>query len=131
MLFVHGSYLNSDKYILDLPDVIEEIETIRKNNFKIEFFGHTHMKVVFIETEGALTITDKWMELNPNRIYIINPGSVGQPRDKEQFASYLIFDPIKYRILYRKITYNIDNTIKKMQKAGFPPFTYNRLRLGI
>ncbi len=131
ILCVHGSSRVPDRYIIDLPDIVEEIEGLRKTNYKIEFFGHTHMKVIFVETDGPLTLNEDWLPLNPDKLYLANPGSVGQPRDREQFASYAIFDPGKYQIIFRKVEYDIEKVIRKMQREKFPPFTYNRFRLGI
>lgn len=129
--YVHGSFLSPDKYILESPDVIQEVEDLRKNEINIEFFGHTHTKIIFIEEEGMIIPQDKWISLETDKIYLVNPGSVGQPRDRDQAASYLIYDTDNQSVLYRRIEYAVDKTIKKMQKEGFPPFTYNRLKLGL
>lgn len=131
MTFVHGSLLDPDKYILEYADILQEMEILRLKGKKIEFFGHTHMKIIYVEDEGPITPNQEWIKLNHNKIYLINPGSVGQPRDREPSASYVIFDPAGYRILFRQIPYDVNVTIAKMKKEGFPAFTYNRLKLGI
>lgn len=129
--YVHGSILDSDKYILESTDVIEEIEELRRQKLLIEFFGHTHMKIVYVEEEGMVLPKEKWIGVNHSKIYLINPGSVGQPRDRDPLASYLVFDPEKKRILFRRLKYDVNKTIEKMKRENFPPFTYNRLKMGL
>ena len=129
--FSHGSLLNTDKYIVKSLDIMEEVEELRSLNIKVEFFGHTHMKMIFAEDEEPIAPSLEWIQLNPELIYLINPGSIGQPRDKDFASSYALYDLEKNQVLYRRVEYDIEQTIQKMKEEGFPPFTYNRLRLGI
>jgi predicted phosphodiesterase len=130
-VFVHGSFTDPDKYILESQDIVEEVETLRKKNLNVEFFGHTHMKVIFMEEEKPICPQEDWVTLAKDRIFLVNPGSVGQPRDRDTAASYVIFDSEKCAILYRRVVYDMNKTIEKMKQKNFPPFTYNRLKLGI
>lgn len=131
IVFSHGSLLSTDKYIMESLDIMEEVEELRNLKIKVEFFGHTHMKVIFVEDEKPISPSLEWIKLNPQLIHLINPGSIGQPRDRDPASSYVLYDLKNNQVLYRRIEYDVEQTIEKMKKEGFPPFTYNRLRLGM
>ena len=63
--------------------------------------------------------------------YLINPGSVGQPRDKNPLASYAIFDTESRAITFKRVSYSIPKTQDKILKAGLPQSLANRLSLGV
>lgn len=129
--FVHGSIDDPDKYLLKSPDILEDLKKMKNRGLKIEFFGHTHIRMFFEEDKKPLIPKNDWYQLSTDKIYLINPGSVGQPRDRSPQASYLLFNPENYKMLYRKIPYNIELTIEKMKDLNFPSMIYDRLKLGI
>ncbi|HOJ50486.1 MAG TPA: metallophosphoesterase family protein [Spirochaetota bacterium] len=131
-ILVHGSLKNLDKYLVENEDIIEEVEELKESGFKIEFFGHTHISRVIVDEKKPIKPKgNEKIKLNPDNIYLINPGSVGQPREADNRASYIIFDSDNLTVTYRKVNYDIEKTIKKIKSIGLPEFLANRLKFGI
>jgi len=121
--FVHGYPPESPtKYLFELSD--EEIqESLSQMVEKYCFIGHTHDLEILILENNRLTrrpLEKGIFPLNPNNKYIINSGSVGQPRDGNSQAKYVIWNSDTNELSVRYITYNISDTVKKIYKAGLP-----------
>jgi diadenosine tetraphosphatase ApaH/serine/threonine PP2A family protein phosphatase len=104
------------------------------NNFdeKICFVGHTHIPVTFTERGGKYGVIEASMfEIKPNMRYIINVGSVGQPRDGDKRASFCIYDTATRIIEIIRVAYEIESVQRKMRDIGLPDFLIERLALGI
>lgn len=99
-----------------------------KNQFNtLCFFGHTHVPSVFIKGDKPVPpITDSIL-IEPDSQYLINVGSVGQPRDKNKKASYAIYDTETKMVAIQRVEYDIELTQQKIRKAGLP--FRNALRL--
>jgi len=99
--------------------------------------GHTHVPVIFrfIDQGGTRTCqVDRLWEtesypLGPERL-IINPGSVGQPRDGDSRASYAVLDTDAHTLHYHRVQYDIEKTQQLMEKAGLPLRLIARLSYG-
>lgn len=96
--------------------------------------GHTHMPFVFEEdglivNEGYMSDGDM-LRLGEKRL-IINPGSVGQPRDHDPRAAFGIYDSDKGEIYHYRVEYDVKTTQAKMEKAGLPVALINRLKFGV
>lgn len=97
--------------------------------------GHTHVPVVFRESElsdecdEALPDYTAPMKLNHQRM-IINPGSVGQPRDNNPFSSYALLDTDNGLWKYRRVPYNVENTQRQLRNLGFPERLITRIAQG-
>ena len=129
--FVHASPFEPDqwRYII-APNAA--IEGFMHFDGKICFNGHTHLPQIFIEQEDALPrcqIGHDFLPAPENR-YIINVGSVGQPRDNDNRACYLIFDTDEYEVIYRRVEYDIATTQTKMAELQMPELLINRLAIG-
>jgi diadenosine tetraphosphatase ApaH/serine/threonine PP2A family protein phosphatase len=68
--------------------------------------------------------------LNKEELYLLNPGSVGQPRNGDPRSSYLIFDTQENTVRFRLIDYDLSKTIKKIVDADLPEFLAKRLMNG-
>jgi len=101
------------------------------------FVGHTHAPIIFEETThngvasavAWLPAYDEPIELPAGRL-IINPGSVGQPRDSDPRASYLILDTDARTFLFRRVEYPVELTQQRMYKLGLPMRLAARLSNG-
>ena len=95
--------------------------------------GHTHVPVAFtLEGESAGVIHAEEQSdasLDGERL-LINPGSVGQPRDGDPRSSYLILDLAARRVTWHRVSYDIDAVRARMQAAGLPGRLIERLRHG-
>jgi len=132
-VFVHGAISGKDDYILNTANGIENIKLLKQQypEHNICFFGHTHIKNIFFEDEGFLPVSYTTpVTLKPDYCYLINPGSVGQPRDGNPDASYLIFDEENTTVQHVVVPYDIKLAQKKIIDAGLPPFLASRLEMG-
>ena len=103
---------------------------------KIVFFGHTHVPAsyAFHPKTGAfksvMPSRTGTLKLDPEWKWLINPGSVGQPRDKDPRAAYLIYDPVESIVEQRRVEYDFKKTAKKIMKAQLPITNAKRLYIG-
>lgn len=97
------------------------------------FYGHTHTLNFFEEglaPEKGLEVALGTCRLHPDKRYIINPGSVGQPRDGiNNHAKYLIWDMENETVTYRDVQYDVMRTVTKLRRLNFPSFNAQRLLL--
>jgi predicted phosphodiesterase len=95
--------------------------------------GHTHRPLVFRESRGRMKplIPDPGsrLELDGKRL-ILNPGSVGQPRDGDPRSSYLVIDMDAGHVTWHRVAYDIAATQAAMLAAGLPPRLARRLSFG-
>ncbi|MCD6518871.1 MAG: metallophosphoesterase family protein [Anaerolineae bacterium] len=117
----------------------ESIAKINFTHFETTFclVGHTHVPIIFqYDTEtsrclAAMPPEREPFQLETNRYrYIINPGGVGQPRDGDPRAAYMLLDLEEKVFEYRRVSYDIAATQKKMRAAGLPFRLIARLELG-
>ncbi len=99
--------------------------------------GHSHVPVIFAFNENKPNFCDAFVPpenepvfLDPDFRFIINPGSVGQPRDGDPRASYAILDSEKGVVELRRVVYPVDKTQAMMEKVGLPPRLIARLSFG-
>jgi diadenosine tetraphosphatase ApaH/serine/threonine PP2A family protein phosphatase len=107
-------------------------ETFRLLNTNICFIGHTHVAGMFIQEENnALEYReDNFVGIKARNKYIINVGSVGQPRDGNPKAAYCIYDTDKKEVWIKRIGYDIEKTRENIIAAGLPHFLGDRLLVG-
>ena len=100
----------------------------------IGLHGHTHIPVAFVEDDGRVTVVSpnrqRRLELKGRRA-LINPGSVGQPRDGDPDASYLILDPEAGTVSWHRVRYDVGDVQRQMREAGLPPSLVSRLTVGL
>ena len=107
-LFVHGSPTGFDEYILNNWDARDAFRIMELRDDHLCFFGHTHFPCV-IQEDPSIEMDpyhEGWVCLNADNRYLINPGSVGQPRDRNPKLSFCLFDPHLYAV--RNIRLNYD-----------------------
>jgi len=131
-LLVHGAPVNYFEYILDKRAAAAAFE---RTDARVVFVGHTHIAEYWVrEPDG--TIGHKHMqhggllELDVEKRYIIDVGSVGQPRDLNPQASFVRYDPAEMRVEWLRYDYPIAEVQKKMRAAGLPRYLVDRLSLG-
>lgn len=131
-LLVHGAPVNYFEYILDKDAAGRAFD---RTDAGIVFVGHTHIAEYWSrDAEGA--IGHKHMQhggeltLEPDKRYIIDVGSVGQPRDLNPMASFVRFDPQERRVEWVRYEYPIGEVQRKMREAGLPAYLVDRLSAG-
>jgi predicted phosphodiesterase len=129
---VHGSLSDEDGYLITVEDAWLELDVVGSG---VVFFGHTHIQGGFnqrgpfarvqrIDPDGLLSITN-------GDAFLVNPGSVGQPRDGNWHAAYAIYDASTGEAEFRRCAYDIDVTQRKIIESELPPVLAERLALGV
>jgi predicted phosphodiesterase len=135
-LIFHGAPKNPDAYIFYLFQAKKAFNYMRKKTagVAVGFFGHTHKRAVWQrDVRGkvsSLDIPTETLLLDPEQMYLINPGSVGQPRGKNWEASYLIFTNEPDTIQFRSVSYDLHSAQAKIREAQLPEFLAERLAGG-
>jgi diadenosine tetraphosphatase ApaH/serine/threonine PP2A family protein phosphatase len=94
------------------------------------FHGHTHIPKVYIKSDKVREVVADSINIEPNYKYFINAGSVGQPRDGDPRACYVIYDSQSGIIVFRRIEYDMATTQQKIVAAGLPEILADRLEEG-
>jgi len=129
-LFVHGSPPDSALiYILEYAFTgMEEVFT--RFTQPVAFVGHTHLLHLYAFCGGkaeSLALSQQVYTLERSKRYIINIGSVGQPRDHSSAARYVVFDENDWSFEPRFVPYDIDKTARLIREKGFPGYNADRL----
>ena len=132
MMICHGSPYDEDEYVFTehhAAQVMALFET------PVILYGHTHLPVIFAMDNqrhvwGASIHEDAKFHLKPGLRYLINPGSVGQPRDRNPRASFVLYDDEKKTVQFFRVRYDVRKTQKAILKAGLPPILAHRLAVG-
>lgn len=128
--FVHSSLHRPEswRYLFGTPDTFIDFQLMEK---KILFVGHTHVPVIF-ENDGReiKALNSSELSLDVDKKYIINSGSVGQPRDRDPRASFAIFDLERNFVEIIRVEYNIKEAQRKILDAGLPEVLATRLSYG-
>ncbi len=133
-LAVHGSPRDPvEEYILDLPTALAVFSA---HAFAVCLVGHSHIPGAFIlEEDGAVAartlLPEDTVHLEPTSRYILNVGSVGQPRDGDPRASYLLLDTAARTATLHRVHYAIEVTQKKIVAEGLPISLARRLSIGL
>jgi diadenosine tetraphosphatase ApaH/serine/threonine PP2A family protein phosphatase len=132
-LLVHGSVLDpAAEYVVNTGDASESFGA---EPFAVCFFGHTHLPVGFWTDGGPHVnrrglVDARALQLEPDTRYMLNPGSVGQPRDGDQRASYMIFDGEARTATVHRVEYAIETAQRKIRDARLPEVLADRLAVG-
>ncbi|HWB83752.1 MAG TPA: metallophosphoesterase family protein [Bryobacteraceae bacterium] len=132
---VHGSPLDEDEYLVGCEDAAESFPYLSS---KLVFFGHTHLQGGFLWNHSRVESIRgtaprshrQLLEIDPKCAYLINPGSVGQPRDGDPRAAYILYDSDAAMLAYRRVRYDLDQAQRKILNAGLPPTLAERLAVG-
>jgi diadenosine tetraphosphatase ApaH/serine/threonine PP2A family protein phosphatase len=136
---VHGSPFKPGQweYVLSEQDADTGFGACDK---KVIFVGHTHIPAAYVELEckrlftgvmRRITSADpESLEIEPRYRYLLNPGSVGQPRDGDPRAAYGIFEPEAGRYALVRVPYDVEKASRKVRKAGLPEGLAERLKAG-
>jgi len=136
--FVHGSPIDEDEYVVTLHDAIGPLSA---RPISVTFFGHTHLQGAFsfkmtagdayrpaYKTVGQNEISQ--FALKPDVRYLVNPGSVGQPRDGDWRAAFAIFDTESWMVTFQRAPYNLKSAQDRIFAANLPQRLATRLAAG-
>ena len=129
----HGSPFDEDAYIFDELDALRALKASVRT---LCLFGHTHYPITFeLSTDGFYATgpserAETPLDLRNGSKYLVNPGSVGQPRDGDPRAAYAIVDTDAQRIDLFRVPYDVEAAQAKVMKAGLPEVLAQRLGVG-
>ena len=131
LTLVHGSLYEPEMFHY-VQDVYSAIQTFGLMKRRVCFIGHSHSPVIFSKVGDDIAHTrQSRVALEEGVLYIVNVGSVGQPRDGDPRACYAIFDLDDNTIELKRVPYNIKKAQAKILKAGLPRVLAERLSTGI
>jgi len=136
--FVHGSPNDEDEYVVSLGDALAPLITL---STPLTFFGHTHLQGGFFANGSSAdgfrpeyrTVGQSEsvpLQLKNNARYLINPGSVGQPRDGDWRAAFGMFDTEEQVFHFHRTPYNLKEAQDRIFAAKLPPRLATRLAAG-
>jgi predicted phosphodiesterase len=128
----HGTPIDEDAYIFG---EIEALNVFRQTAFPLCFFGHSHFPVIFgLSPDAIQTVLTEppsfHFRLEPGMRYLVNPGSIGQPRDGIPLASFAMFDSDTRTVAIHRVRYPLERAQRKILGAGLPRPLADRLSLG-
>lgn len=135
---VHGSPADEDEYVTNPTDAWESLHVTKA---RITLFGHTHIQGAFA-TDGeemfelmpyyssACEAEQDELRLRKGARYLVNPGSVGQPRDHDWRAAFALFDDEASRIAWYRVPYRVEAAQASIRAAGLPDLLADRLSEG-
>jgi predicted phosphodiesterase len=129
----HGSPEDEDTYI---TSELLALRALKQAARPVCFYGHTHVPVAFRLTDTGFDFirtehrAEMRVSIDPGVRYLINAGSVGQPRDGDARAAFGIFDGGQRAVIVRRVAYAVERTQQKILQAGLPQALARRLGLG-
>lgn len=129
---VHGAPVYHFDYILDVIDAQAAFE---RTDAALTFVGHSHIAEVYFQDSAGRTYQQRLLhggriEISPEYRYIVNPGSVGQPRDRNPQASFAVFDASEGFVDVRRVTYDVRRVQDRIEAAHLPSQLGDRLAIG-
>ena len=127
IVYVHSSPHKPENwsYIVSREDALYEFRYFKGS---AAFVGHSHKSGIYCHDGDTF---DDEVILNENKRYIINVGSVGQPRDGNSNAAYAVYDDKLRCVNINRVAYNVESAAEKIIDAGLPSFLSSRLTSGI
>ena len=125
ILCVHGSPFDRDEYVMTQAQMKAVLDYI---DSWLCFCGHTHQQYLF-DGDG-IRIGPIETVLSRDKKYLINPGSVGQPRDGDSRAAFATLDTDTGALHMQRVEYDIQDTASRIHQAGLPEYLADRLFAG-
>lgn len=133
-IMVHGSLASRDAYILSTKEVVENRKIMLEEykEMRVCFFAHTHVPLLVGMDSVVKDLKEtKAFELDPEEVYLVNPGSVGQPRDKCPLSAFGVFDTSSWTMTFFRERYDIEGAKGAIRAAGLPEKFARRLEIGV
>ncbi len=129
----HGAPFDEDHYIFDADDALHALNAATR---PVCIFGHTHLPVIFTREGDAFDgfvpngEPSTRIPLAADVRYLVNPGSVGQPRDGDPRAAYALYEADGPALVLHRVDYPVEAAQRRIRTAGLPPALANRLAIG-
>ena len=132
MFFTHSSPSNPQDWVYVFPDSEETVfEAFNSLMYSLNFIGHTHWPSIMIQEDDRIILhSEHSIEIANSHFYLINVGSVGQPRDFDSRSCYALYDTDTNEIMLVRVEYDLRITQKKIREKHLPMFLAERLEKG-
>ena len=136
IVLVHGAYQDEDEYVFTPA---QALEGLLDSTAPVTFFGHTHHQGGFSHHDSTLEVLQihprssesfAALRLEDSRRYLLNPGSIGQPRDSDPRAGFAIADLDHQIVEFWRVPYDISAVQERMRAAHLPEPLVQRLTVG-
>ena len=132
VILCHGSPNDEDEYVFHEGHAAA---IFAMHDAPVIFYGHTHLPVIFSvdqdgEVRGMRAQPGEVIHLDRHTRYLVNPGSVGQPRDRNPESSFALYDSDKMTVQFQRVRYDYRKTQQAILRAGLPHILADRLATG-
>jgi diadenosine tetraphosphatase ApaH/serine/threonine PP2A family protein phosphatase len=136
VVLVHGAFQDEDEYVFTPA---QALEGLLDSSSQVTFFGHTHHQGGFSYQDQELEVlslhprsneTRCALRLDDSKRYLLNPGSIGQPRDTDPRAGFAIADLENHTVEFWRVPYDITGVQQRMRGAKLPEPLVLRLQVG-
>jgi predicted phosphodiesterase len=132
---LHGSPVDEDEYVVSTFAASQVAPYLE---LQVSFFGHTHLQGGFLCHRNGIRRLPRpgpnekrcTVEIEHTTLHLLNPGSVGQPRDGDARAAYAIYDSDERTVEFRRTPYDVPRAQAKIREAGLPELLADRLEFG-
>ena len=132
---VHGAPYDEDDYVMGSDEAAQAFGYLER---RLVFFGHTHVQGGFIWNRSRVESISRTplrslaqtIQIDAECAYLINPGSVGQPRDGDPRAASVLYDSDAQQVTFRRTAYDVEAAQRQIHEAGLPSILADRLSLG-
>jgi len=132
MFLAHASPCKSDEWAYVFPDSeLAVFEAFNSLVYRLNFIGHTHWPSIMIQEDDKIILhTHPQINIQDDRYYLVNVGSVGQSRDRDPRSCYAIYDTVARKVTLERVDYDITQTQRKIVEKNLPLFLAQRLEKG-
>ncbi|MBI2299058.1 MAG: metallophosphoesterase family protein [Armatimonadetes bacterium] len=133
-LLVHSSLPEPGKWVyITSPEIAWD--TMQAADRNLIFVGHTHVAEAYRKVAASPVRRVQFRDggevfINNGNRYVINPGSCGQPRDRNWRAAYAIYDDAEGKVTFRRVVYDVDAACERIRQVGLPESLAHRLHVG-
>ena len=136
VVMIHGAFQDEDEYVFT-PS--QALEGLLDSTLPVTFYGHTHHQGGFAYQDSQLEVlqlhprnreSHSALRVEEQKRYLLNPGSIGQPRDGDPRASFAIADLENNAVEFWRVAYDINKVQERMRSARLPEPLVHRLTLG-
>jgi predicted phosphodiesterase len=133
---VHGAFRDEDEYVFAPAQALDSLLDAPS---PVTFFGHTHLQGGFTLRDDRVSVLHfkpapdgvlSTLTIEPGTTYLLNPGSIGQPRDGDTRAAFAIADLDRQAVHFWRVAYDIEKVQQRMFEAGLPEPLVHRLSFG-
>jgi diadenosine tetraphosphatase ApaH/serine/threonine PP2A family protein phosphatase len=131
---VHGAPKDPQRFLAYVYELTFEdnLRHLREQRIPLCFYGHTHVQLIHVElASGPSKLPGvRAVELSPRHYWLVNPGSVGQPRDGDPRAGYALWDRRTGQLASLRVPYDVERTAEALRNNALPHQLAQRLRAG-